>query len=461
MDSRDLWGYFQRFFLAATTLAIFYFAQFRTDSGAAGLYFFKFYFFIFHLVATIGAINIFSWAVSQEKENGVMDLLILSGIRPFRFITGRFTGKFAQLLSLIILQLPFCWFGVTLGGVNASQLYACFIFLFSWLLVVCSISFLSSVLFSTRKEAMIIAGLVVTILYFLNPHQPLTRFAEILNLGEFQVFQDSLYYLVASIITYFLSVYFFERTAVRPLNFWEKKEDRNRLATLNFDKTEDINSVKVRPTLRFEGSRLMKQKDDFIHPPSPLIPFVILFAKNPGIGGLAIVIFWLTFAMLLASGAFLIFWILLAVLFYKSWSRLILIFKTEIDDGTLQSLRMLPYPSKSIIRSKIIAANTHKTAMIVVYVMVVISTMIALTFVRVSEGFFLLFVILPILKPLSDYISIISVLRVPHAPRSVSFAILAFLIALLMAFPFVAALYFPGVFLMKYLCEREVEAFTG
>ena len=281
MDSRDFWIYFQSFFLGATTFLIFYAAQNRVDTGSAGLYFFGIYFPLLAIAGTIGAINIFSGAVSQEKENGIIDLLVLSGLRPLNFLTGRFFGKYFQMLKLLVMQIPFCLFGITLGGVTNVQLASSFFIIAVWFLFCGLVCFFISILYSTRKESLMVSYIIGSILFFV--FMPFASVMDVLDMTtpEFRLFPGTVFSLLLAPFLFGWCCSRFDKNSIAPIKFLRKKEEKDRNVKLTMELTEKERSeMKERVTIRFLPFNTLRQKDEFIHPPAPIIPFVVLFVKK-------------------------------------------------------------------------------------------------------------------------------------------------------------------------------------
>ena len=458
MDGRDIWTYFQRLFLGMTTVLLLYIVQVRISSGSQGLFFFGYYLQLLLIVATLGTLNIFSSAVSSEKEDGLMDLLILTGLRPFSFLAGRFSAKFLQLLNLMVLQLPFCIFGVTLGGVNTLHLVSAFIFIFSWLLLIAGIAYLCSVMYSNRKEAMIVSGTVTFVLMFLNPFTPIDRIQALLraNLFEVFIFYDTWVFLSVFVLIFYQCCVRFEENSVRSLNFLSRRRDKKRKVQLWMDISPIVRiAMKNRLKVRFNRKNAIVTKDNYLHPPPPLFPFKVMYVENPGCAMPLLIFFSGIACVLLVFQTTLLVASVLAYLVWKCWSRLILLFNYEIEQNTFQSLALLPRRPGLLLKEKMKGAELYTKYILILYVL--LAALVLMNW-RFSPGFKMAVVFLPVLKYFTDCIILLSVFRSRNAPKATAFAVLAFTGVLFFAFPFVCIpMYCAGYFYLRKMCAKEME----
>ena len=454
MDGRDFWVYLQRFLLCASTFIMFNAVKHSVDTGATGLVFFENFFYLLAIFSTLGAVHLFSSAISIEKEAGVMDLLVITGMRPFDFLLGRFVARFCQILYLLFLQLPFCIFGITLGGVHANHLLSSFCLLIIWLFFIGMISYLTSVLYSNRKESLFVSSIVGFCLYLICA--PAYKIADILKPGvtEFVFFDLSYIFLILGSLLFWVCCDRFEDNALKTMTFFKKRKERNRKRQLWIDISPMLRIVmKNKLKIRFSFKEAIKQKDDYLHPPPPLVPFKNTYVENPGcaiLGGISLAGFGIL--MILGSPIALIIMILIYMML-KDFNRLVLVFNYELEDNTFQPLLLLPKTAREILKEKMDGALLYRKPELLLYVALVILVM----FTQIPDTLRFAIVGLPALKLLTDYLVVYGVFKVRQAPKSVSSAAIIFLTGLFFYMPFVAVpLYTLGFFLFREKCTNEV-----
>lgn len=135
--------------LALSTFLMFSQASFSAVAsgsfGAPGLAYLKSWGDISFFLIFIGGVAYFVRIISEEKEQGTLALLKLTGIGPFGILSGLFGSRLAQILVIFALQLPFILWSVTLGGVTLHQVLAMFLTLLSTLFLVGSVALFSAV----------------------------------------------------------------------------------------------------------------------------------------------------------------------------------------------------------------------------------------------------------------------------------------------------------------------------
>jgi len=91
--------------------------------------------------------------IAEEKEQGTLGLLKLTGIGPVGILIGLFGSRLLQVLVLFTLQFPFIIWAVTLGGVTAHQVVALFLTLLSTLFLIGNLALFASVVCSNSATA--------------------------------------------------------------------------------------------------------------------------------------------------------------------------------------------------------------------------------------------------------------------------------------------------------------------
>ena len=140
--------------------------------GAAGRRFFSIlvagdYFFV-----TLLGLGSFASAIAEEKEEGTLGLIRMADISPLAVLFGKSTSRLGTVLLLLLVQLPFTFLAVTLGGVSLTQILTAFGLLMTYLFVLANISLFFSVLLprSGRAAIMTIGVIVGYCALCLVPH---------------------------------------------------------------------------------------------------------------------------------------------------------------------------------------------------------------------------------------------------------------------------------------------------
>ncbi|MCA9094497.1 MAG: hypothetical protein KDA68_13490 [Planctomycetaceae bacterium] len=98
-------------------------------------------------------ISYFVQLLAEEKEQGTLGLVKLTGIGPLGILIGLFGSRLTQALVIFTLQLPFVVWSVTLGGVTFHQAVALFVTLLSTLFLAGNLALFASVVCSNAATA--------------------------------------------------------------------------------------------------------------------------------------------------------------------------------------------------------------------------------------------------------------------------------------------------------------------
>lgn len=110
---------------------------------------------------SLEAVFTFSRVLSEEREQGSLELLRLAGFSSAAVVMGRSAGRFADAGLMILIQFPFTLLCVTLGGLTWSQVVAAGVLLCSFLWFLCGVSLAISVWTPSGRRAMAwMAGIV-------------------------------------------------------------------------------------------------------------------------------------------------------------------------------------------------------------------------------------------------------------------------------------------------------------
>lgn len=121
--------------------------------GAPGVYFFRYVMYMDAVVISLLGLSYFSSAISEEKEEDTLGLMMMAGIGGLGILLGKSTSRMVQVALLILLQYPFTLLSITLGGLLPGQIQATYMALGSYTLLIANVALLSSVLCSTNRAA--------------------------------------------------------------------------------------------------------------------------------------------------------------------------------------------------------------------------------------------------------------------------------------------------------------------
>lgn len=117
---------------------------------------------------TIAGVLLFVPTITEEKEDQTLGLLRMTGIGPASLLLGKALPKLAQLLLVLIVQLPLVWLTLTLGGVDWPLMTNVYLLVFGQLIGVVAISMLASVMMRTSFGAVLLSGVGV-VLWIIGP----------------------------------------------------------------------------------------------------------------------------------------------------------------------------------------------------------------------------------------------------------------------------------------------------
>ena len=136
--------------------------------GAPGLKLFETICFMNFLLITLGGISYFSTTVTEEKEAGSLSLLKLAGLNSLAVLLGKSASRLFSAVMLLLVQFPFILLAITLGGITFAQIFAAYLALASFLVLIANLALFASVRCRTSGNAAGLTGIVVT-LYFALP----------------------------------------------------------------------------------------------------------------------------------------------------------------------------------------------------------------------------------------------------------------------------------------------------
>ncbi|MBI3861065.1 MAG: hypothetical protein HY290_04135 [Planctomycetia bacterium] len=137
--------------------------------GAPGLRMFESMVWLNFVLISLAGVSFFATAITEEKEEETLGLLMLAGIDPLGILLGKSTSRLVGTLLLLLVQFPFTLLAITLGGVLLGQVLAAYVSLTAYMLFVANLGVACSVLCRRGGTA---SGLTLLgiILYFASPY---------------------------------------------------------------------------------------------------------------------------------------------------------------------------------------------------------------------------------------------------------------------------------------------------
>ena len=113
--------------------------------GAPGLRFFESLGFLIFGLITLAGFSFFATPISEEKDDGTLALLKLADLSPLSMLLGKSTSRLAAALLMFAGLFPFSLLAVTLGGVTVHQVWATFLALAAYMVLLANVGLLCSV----------------------------------------------------------------------------------------------------------------------------------------------------------------------------------------------------------------------------------------------------------------------------------------------------------------------------
>ncbi len=169
VDSRLLRAHLVRlFFVAIVVWTLLNARSMSSILGAPGHQFFEGMLIFTFILITLGGLSIFPTAITEEKEEMTLGLLRMAGVGPAAILLGKGTSRLLIVLSILAVQFPFLLLSITLGGVLLHQVWAGYMALIAYMLLLANAGLLLSVIFpNSRKAAFWMT--VILFLYFVAP----------------------------------------------------------------------------------------------------------------------------------------------------------------------------------------------------------------------------------------------------------------------------------------------------
>ena len=169
VDARAWGPHLARFgLMAAIYIAVCYASATSNMFGAPGLRFFTSIGYLNLVFMTLLGIGFFSTAVTEEKEEDTLGLMLMAGISPLGILMGKSGARLFQALLLISVQYPFTLLAVTLGGVTQDQVWSTYIGMLAYMVMLAGVGLLCSTIAHRNRSASFRLVLVIVI-YWLIP----------------------------------------------------------------------------------------------------------------------------------------------------------------------------------------------------------------------------------------------------------------------------------------------------
>ena len=138
-------------------------------SMAPGLHFFGWICRLNILLISVSGISYFVTAVTEEKDSGTLALLRLAGVSPLAIVLSKSTSRLISAIMLLLIQLPFTFLAITLGGVTSTQIIAAYLALAAWMCLVGNLALFCSVRCETSGRAASLATAIILLFFAAGP----------------------------------------------------------------------------------------------------------------------------------------------------------------------------------------------------------------------------------------------------------------------------------------------------
>lgn len=133
--------------------------------GAPGLLFFRNVIMVNAAVLTLLAPSFFASAISEEKEEDTLGMMMMAGISPLGLLLGKSTSRLLQVILLLSLQYPFTLLATTMGGLMQEQVTSAYLSLVAYTVLLANVGLLASVYCHRSRDAA-----VMTVLWLIAYH---------------------------------------------------------------------------------------------------------------------------------------------------------------------------------------------------------------------------------------------------------------------------------------------------
>jgi ABC-type transport system involved in cytochrome c biogenesis permease component len=113
--------------------------------------------------AALAAVSYFSSSITEEKEDGTIDLLLMANTSASGFLLAKCGSRIVEGLLLLAVQFPFALLAVALGGVTWQQIAASYVALAAFVFLAANIALLASLIASRTREAAFFTALALLV----------------------------------------------------------------------------------------------------------------------------------------------------------------------------------------------------------------------------------------------------------------------------------------------------------
>ncbi|MEA3209500.1 MAG: hypothetical protein QOE70_2557 [Chthoniobacter sp.] len=131
-------------------------------TGAPGLEIFRTLCWTQLLFIIMAGLTNFAMAITEEKEDGTLDLLRLTNLGPMAILVGKSGNRLVIAALLLAVPLPLALLATTLGGLTIRQILASQIAVGAFLFLICQLALLCSVLAARGPMATLLSGLAIS-----------------------------------------------------------------------------------------------------------------------------------------------------------------------------------------------------------------------------------------------------------------------------------------------------------
>ncbi|QDU78781.1 ABC-2 family transporter protein [Polystyrenella longa] len=156
-DSRKMSTHlFMLLFIASILMMLYGVEQESSFRSAPGKDFFMMIGYLNYFAILLAGLGFFSSAITEEKEDGTLGLLKMTGMSPLVLLLGKSTSRLIYALLLLSVQIPFVMLSITLGGVMLNQIIATYVALAAFLIMVANFGLFASVIARNSRQAVLL-----------------------------------------------------------------------------------------------------------------------------------------------------------------------------------------------------------------------------------------------------------------------------------------------------------------
>jgi ABC-type transport system involved in multi-copper enzyme maturation permease subunit len=137
--------------------------------GAPGLRLFHSICYLSIALISLAGLGFFASAIAEEKEEGTLGLLKLADLSTLSIVLGKSTSRLAIALVVFVGQIPFALLSITLGGLTAAQVWAAYVAMAAYLVLVANIALVWSVVCNRTSSASLLLLLTLLLGLFVAP----------------------------------------------------------------------------------------------------------------------------------------------------------------------------------------------------------------------------------------------------------------------------------------------------